>query len=191
MNWYCDVAPGHPVHADYHDREYGFPGKDERALFELLCLEIFQAGLSWELVLKKRAATVRAFDNFDVDTVAAYGEADVARLLADPGIIRNRLKVASIIHNANVLKTLRVSHGGFAAWLNAHHPRALDDWVKLFRKTFKFTGPEVVNEFLMSTGYLEGAHRESCPVYGQIVKSAPPWMTAKAGRAKGDDPSDA
>lgn len=191
MNWYCDVAPGHPVHADYHDREYGFPGKDERALFELLCLEIFQAGLSWELVLKKRAATVRAFDNFHVDTVAAYGEADVARLLAEPGIIRNRLKVASIIHNANVLKTLRVSHGGFAAWLNAHHPRALDDWVKLFRKTFKFTGPEVVNEFLMSTGYLEGAHRESCPVYGQIVKSAPPWMTAKAGRAKGGEPSDA
>lgn len=180
MNWYCDVAPGDPVHADYHDHEYGFPGKGERALFELLCLEIFQAGLSWALVLKKREGMRAAFDNFDVDTVAAYGEADVTRLLNDPAIIRNRLKVASIIHNANVVKGLRASHGGLVEWLDTHHPRPLDDWVKLFRKTFKFTGPEVVNEFLMSTGYLGGAHRETCPVYAKILKTNPPWMKQKA-----------
>ena len=179
MNWYCDVAPGHPIHADYHDREYGFPGKDERALFELLCLEIFQAGLSWELVLKKREGTRQAFEGFDVDTVAQYGEADIERLLADQAIIRNRLKVTSIIHNAGVVQGLRKSHGGFQGWLDAHHPRSLADWVKLFRKTFKFTGPEVVNEFLMSTGYLEGAHRETCPVYAKITKTNPPWMKNK------------
>lgn len=184
MNWYCDVAPGNPIHADYHDREYGFPGKDERALFELLCLEIFQAGLSWELVLKKRDGTRQAFDDFDVDTVAGYADNDIERLLADPAIIRNRLKVTSIIHNAGVVQGLRASHGGFQAWLDAHHPSALEDWVKLFRKTFKFTGPEVVNEFLMSTGYLEGAHRKSCPVYAKIAKTNPPWM-----KEQGKDPS--
>ena len=176
MNWYCAAAEGHPVHQAYHDHEYGFPGKDERALFELLCLEIFQAGLSWELVLKKRAATVEAFENFDVDTVAAYGEEDIARLLANPGIIRNRLKVTSIIHNAGVMQGLRETDGGFENWLMSHHPLDLKAWVKLFKKTFKFTGPEVVNEFLMSTGYLKGAHDENCPVYKRVVAANPPWM---------------
>lgn len=176
MNWYCDKAPGHPLHGPYHDLEYGYPGKDERALFELLCLEIFQAGLSWELVLKKRPDTVAAFDGFDVDTVAAYGAADVARLLDNPGIIRNRLKVTSIVHNAGVVQSLRASHGGLAQWLDAHHPLDLAGWVKLFKKTFKFTGPEVVNEFLMSTGYLAGAHRESCSAFKKIAKTNPPWM---------------
>lgn len=179
MNWYCDVAPGHPVHEDYHDREYGFPNKDERTLFELLCLEIFQAGLSWELILKKRDGMRQAFDGFDVDTVAAYGDDDIARLLDDPGIIRNRLKVTSIIHNAHVVQGLRESHGGFPAWLDAHHPLSHGEWVKLFRRTFKFTGPEVVNEFLMCTGHLPGAHRETCPVYAKIAMINPPWMTGK------------
>lgn len=179
MNWYCNMAPGHPVHGPYHDREYGFPGKDERALFELLSLEIFQAGLSWELVLKKRAETVAAFADFNVDAVAAFDEADIARLLKNPGIIRNRLKVISIIHNAGVVQNLRASHGGIAKWLDAHHPMTLPEWVKLFKKTFKLTGPEVVNEYLMSTGYLEGAHRESCPVFKKIAKKSPPWMRAR------------
>jgi len=182
VSGYCETSPGHPLHGPYHDFEYGYPGKDERALFELLCLEIFQAGLSWELVLKKRAGTVSAFDGFDVDTVAAYGETDVARLLDNPDIIRNRLKVNSIIHNAGVIQELRASHDGFAKWLAAHHPQDLAAWVKLFKKTFKFTGPEVVNEFLMSTGYLEGAHQESCPVYQKIAKTNPPWLAAKRTR---------
>lgn len=182
MNWYCGKAPGHPVHGPYHDLEYGFPGKDERALFELLCLEIFQAGLSWELVLKKRSDMVAAFDGFDVDTVAAYGETDVQRLLDNPGIIRNQLKVRAIIHNAGVMQSLRTSHGGIVQWLAAHHPLDLAGWVKVFKKTFKFTGPEVVNEFLMSIGYLEGAHSETCPVFKKIAKARPPWMRSKSKR---------
>ncbi|MBF0249495.1 MAG: DNA-3-methyladenine glycosylase I [Alphaproteobacteria bacterium] len=180
MNWYCGVAPGHPVHGPYHDHEYGFPGKDDRALFELLAMEIFQAGLSWEIVLKKRPAAVKAFDGFDIDTVAAYGAADVERLMRDPGIIRNRRKIEAIVHNAGVVQGLRESHGGFAKWLAAHHPLTLKDWVKLFKKTFKFTGPEVVNEFLMGTGYLKGAHAEDCPVQAKVVKTRPPWMSAEA-----------
>lgn len=176
---YCQNAVGHPLHGPYHDTEYGFPGKGERALFELLCLEIFQAGLSWALILKKRPTMVEAFDGFDVDTVAGYGDKDIARLLENPGIIRNRLKVNSIIHNAGVIRALRAEAGGFAQWLADHHPLAHKDWVKLFKKTFKFTGPEVVNEFLMSTGYLDGAHSKDCPVYQDVLNQNPPWFQAQ------------
>lgn len=180
MSWYCDTAPGHPVHGDYHDTEYGFPKTDEAALLELLSLEIFQAGLSWELVLKKRATTVEAFDGFDVDTVAGYGKRDVNRLLKNPGIIRNKLKVASIIDNAKTVQGFRVSHGGFAGWIAAHHPQNRTAWTKLFKKTFRFTGGEIVNEFLMSIGYLPGAHREDCPAFKRAKKKGPPWMKVDA-----------
>ena len=168
MSSYCRIAPGHPVHDSYHATEYGFPQRDETVLFERLVLEIMQAGLSWELVLKRRAGMRAAFAGFDVDRVAAFGEADVARLLGDARIVRNRLKVAAIIHNAGVLRALRDSHGGFADWLDAHHPRPKAEWVGLFRRTFRFTGGEIVGEFLMSLGYLPGAHAEDCPVAARI-----------------------
>ncbi len=172
---YCDAAPGHPLHGPYHDREYGFPASDERVLFERLALEINQAGLSWLLMLKKREGFNAAFDGFDVDRVADYGERDVARLLADAAIIRNRLKIAAVIENARRIRALRESHGGFAPWLAAHHPRDKADWVKLFKKTFKFTGGEVTGEFLMSIGYLPGAHAPDCPVAARIRALDPPW----------------
>ncbi len=178
MTDYCDFAPGHPLHGPYHDREYGFPVADEAILFERLILEINQAGLSWELMLKKRAGFRAAFEDYDVNRVAAYGAAERARLLADAGIIRNRLKVDAAIENARRVQALRRSHGGFAAWLEAQHPRPKDDWVKLFKKTFKFTGGEITGEFLMSTGFLPGAHREDCPAYVRIAALDPPWMRA-------------
>ncbi len=177
-DYYCDFAPGHPLHGPYHDREYGFPVADEAILFERLILEINQAGLSWELMLKKRANFHAAFEGFEVDRVAAYGAAERARLLADAGIIRNRLKVDAAIENARRIQALRRSHGGFAAWLEAHHPRPKDDWVKLFKQTFKFTGGEITGEFLMSTGFLPGTHRKDCPVYARIAALDPPWMRA-------------
>lgn len=180
MSSYCAIAQVHPLHRDFHDREHGFPITDEAALFERLALEIMQAGLSWEIVLKKRDGLHRAFDGFRVDTVAAYGEADVARLLADKGIIRNRLKVAALIHNALVLQSLRESHGGFHGWLMAHHPAVIADWVKLFKKTFKFTGGEIVNEFLMGVGFLPGAHDADCPVGIAIERGNPPWCQGVA-----------
>jgi len=142
---------------------------DEAGLLERLALEIFQAGLSWEIVLKKRPTTVAAFEGFNLDKVAAYGDTETARLLVDPGIIRNRLKVAAIIENANRIIGLRASQGGFAGWIESNHPLTKADWVKLFKKTFKFTGGEIVNEFLMSVGYLPGAHREDCPVHLEIL----------------------
>lgn len=175
MSFYCDVAPGHPVHGPYHDHEYGFPTSDDRVLFERLCLEIMQAGLSWLIVLKKRPALAAAFDGFDVDLVAAYGPDQVQRLLADAGIIRNRRKIEAIIENARRWRDLRDRHGSLAAWLAAHHPRDKTAWVKLFRQTFVFMGGEVVGEFLMSIGYLPGAHRADCPVFARIAQAAPPW----------------
>ena len=178
MSGYCDIAPDHPLHGPYHDREYGFPQRDEAVLFERLLLEINQAGLSWETMLKKREGFRAAYSGFDVDKVARYGEKDRTRLLADPGIIRNRLKVEAAIHNAQVIQQLRKSHGGFAAWLDAHHPLSKADWITLFKKTFRFTGGEITNEFLMSLGYLPGAHREDCPAFKRAAKQRPPWMIA-------------
>lgn len=179
---YCKVAPGHEFHGPYHDTEYGFPSRDERVLHERLALEIMQAGLSWLIVLKKRGGMNAAFRDFDVDTVAAFGARDVKRLLNDAAIIRNRLKIESIIDNAKRIRALRLSHGGFAAWLDAYHPQPLDNWVKLFRQTFRFTGGEVVNEFLMSLGYLPGAHGVGCPVQKRIVRAKPPWLLARKAR---------
>jgi DNA-3-methyladenine glycosylase I len=172
---YCDIAPGHEWHGPYHDTEYGFPLQDDAALFERLVLEINQAGLSWLTILKKREAFRRAYDQFDPEVVAGYRARDRRRLLADPGIIRNRLKIDAAIANAGTILQLRDAHGSFAAWLAAQHPRAKEEWVKLFRQTFRFTGGEIVGEFLMSIGYLPGAHVPSCPVYRTVLELKPVW----------------
>ncbi|WP_048307694.1 DNA-3-methyladenine glycosylase I [Halomonas sp. PR-M31] len=175
MSDYCDLAPGHPFHGPYHDNEYGFPVTDDDALFERLVLEINQAGLSWLTMLKKRSAFQDAFDGFVVEKVAAYEDRERERLLSDASIIRNRLKIDAAIHNAGVVQALQREHGSFKAWLDLHHPLPLEEWVRLFKRTFRFTGPEIVNEMLMSTGYLPGAHRDDCPVQQRILAAAPPW----------------
>ena len=175
---YCDIAPGHPFHGPYHDTEYGFPLADDNALFERLVLEINQAGLSWLTVLKKRPAFAVAYAGYDLKRVANFGARDVARLMADAGIIRNRLKIEAAIDNAQRILALNEQTGSFAAWLDAHHPLGKDEWVKLFRQTFRFTGGEIVGEFLMSLGYLPGAHAETCPVHARIVALRPPWQRA-------------
>ncbi len=180
--FYCDVAPGDPWHGPYHDREYGFPLADDDALFERLVLEINQAGLSWLTILKKREAFRRAYHGFSVERVARYGVRDRARLLADAGIIRNRLKVDAAIENARRVLELRRAHGSFASWIAAHHPRPKEEWVRLFRDTFRFMGGEIVGEFLMSIGYLPGAHREGCPAYERIRALGAPWLEAKKER---------
>ena len=172
---YCDIAPGHPYHGPYHAKEYGFPIRDDGKLFERLALEINQAGLSWLTILKKRDAFDSAFDGFDIDRVAAYGKRERSRLLRDAGIIRNQLKIDAVIENARRIIAIRESHGSFTRWLDAHHPMTKDEWVKLFKKTFKFTGGEITGEFLISTGYLPGAHDETCPIYPRVLKRNPPW----------------
>jgi DNA-3-methyladenine glycosylase I len=182
MSGYCDYAPGDPLHAAYHDREYGFPQRDDKVLFERLILEINQAGLSWGTILKKREGFMKAYRGFDPALVAAFGQRDVARLLADASIIRNRLKVAAAIENAKRLLPIIDSHGSFADWLDAHHPLSKDEWIKLFKKTFVFTGGEITGEFLMSLGYLPNAHAPHCPIYKTLAKLNPPWMAVPRTR---------
>src|SRR5262249_27110489 len=159
--------------------EYGFPVSDDAILFERLILEINQAGLSWLLMLKRREGFRQAYHQFDIDRVAAYDTRDRARLLADPGIIRNRLKVEAAIENAKRLQAIRAEHGSFVNWLAAQHPLEKDEWVKLFRKTFRFMGGEIAGEFLMSVGYLPGAHAPDCPVYKRIMRLKPAWVSPK------------
>ena len=179
MTTYCDYCNSHPedtYNRIYHNTQYGFPLKDDNLLFERLILEINQAGLSWITILKKADNFRKAYDGFDIDKVAGYGEKDRARLLEDAGIIRNRLKVNAAIVNAQKIKELRKEHGSFKGWLDANSKLSKDEWIKLFKKTFVFTGGEIVNEFLMSTGYLAGAHDESCPVYRKVASLRPAWM---------------
>ncbi len=173
---YCDTSRGHPVHGPHHDLEYGRPVTADDVLFERISMEIMQAGLSWLLVLNKRAALKQAFRDFDADVVARFGARDVARLLKDEGIIRNRRKIEAIIENARRIQGLRTEHGSIKGFLDAHHPLRLPDWVKVMKKTFVFMGPEVVNEFMMSTGYLPGAHDQTCPQFAVVAKLRPAWM---------------
>ena len=172
---YCRFAPGDAIHGLYHDSEYGFATEEESVLFERLMLEINKAGLSWATILRKRASFRAAYADFTVDRVAAFGPAEIDRLLADAGIIRNRLKIEAAIENARRLQALRQSHGSFAGWLEAHHPRSLEAWTQLFRRTFRFTGGQIVGEFLMSVGYLPGAHEPDCPVFARVLEHSPPW----------------
>ncbi len=182
MSSYCDYCNSHPedtFNREYHDRLYGFPITSDDELFERLVLEINQAGLSWETILKKEATFRKAYSNFNLKKVAAYTEQDRERLMADPGIIRNKLKINAAIENAKTIVQLQKEHGSFEKWLEMHHPKTKDEWVKLFKKTLRFTGGEIVNEFLMSIGYLPGAHADSCPVYTKVIKSKPLWKEKK------------
>jgi DNA-3-methyladenine glycosylase I len=160
------------LHKEYHDNHYGYPIENDNELFERLMLEINQAGLNWILILKKQHNFRKAFDNYDIDKVAGYGEKEVQRLLNDSGIIRNKLKINSAIENAKIILKLRNEMGSFAKWLDFHSEKinSLEEWTKLFKSTFRFTGGEIVNEFLISTGYLPGAHSPDCPVYERIRK---------------------
>ena len=107
--------------------------------------------------------------------VATYGETETARLLADAGIIRNRLKIAAAIENARRLVALRTEYGSFKGWLDAHYPRPRDQWLRLFKQHFVFVGGEIVGEFLISTGYLPGAHIPGCPAGDRAIAAGARW----------------
>jgi len=178
---YCQAVltmPAGSVHIQYHNTEYGFPIEDDNLLFARLVLEINQAGLSWTTILNKKDNFFAAYDHFNIKKVARYNDKKVAALLADAGIIRNRLKIMAAIHNAQCIQLLQKEHGSFKAWLDKQHPKTKEEWVKLFKTTFRFTGGEIVNEFLMSTGYLPGAHYPGCPVYKKVLKQKPRWADA-------------
>ncbi|MEO6683795.1 MAG: DNA-3-methyladenine glycosylase I [Ginsengibacter sp.] len=175
---YCDyvlIVDKNNVHKIYHDTFYGFPIEEDNELFERLILEINQAGLSWDTILKKQENFKKAYKNFNIKKVAAFNDSDFDRLMNDAGIIRNRLKINAAIENAKMILALQKEFGSFKKWIDHHHPKTKDEWVKIFKKTFKFTGGEIVNEFLMSTGYLAGSHIENCPVYKKVIQAGPAW----------------
>lgn len=164
------------VHKVYHDHHYGYPIHDDNELFCRLILEINQAGLSWETILKKQDNFRKAYSQFNIKLVAEYSDADRQRLMADAGIIRNRLKINAAIENAKTILELQKEHGSFEEWINKQHPKSREDWVKIFKKTFRFTGGEIVNEFLVSIGILPGAHDIECPIYKKTLLSNPKWL---------------
>jgi DNA-3-methyladenine glycosylase I len=168
----------HAVHSVYHDLEYGFPLSSDDELFERLILEINQAGLSWETILKKRDGFKQAYAHFKLEKVATFDGDDLARLLSDAGIIRNRLKVLAAIENAKRILELQRDCGSFLAWLEVNHPNNLNGWRVLFKKTFVFTGGEIVREFLVSTGFLPGSHDADCPCHASILERDPAWARA-------------
>ena len=171
---YCQFSQTNELHKYYHDKEYGFPVANDNALFERLALEINQAGLSWDLMLKKRAGFNKAFKNFDVEKVSRFGKKDIERLLKDEGIIRNRLKIEAVIENARVIKAIQKEHGSFSKWLLFQFTGIADskEAAKLFKKQgFKFIGGEVMKEFLQSIGYLPSPHDQDCPVNKDIFKA--------------------
>lgn len=163
------------LHKNYHDNHYGFPIHDDNELFGRLIMEINQAGLSWETILKKEESFRKAYDNFNIEKVANYDESERQRLLTDAGIIRNKLKVNAAIENAKTIVNIQKEFGSFENWLEHHHPKSKEEWVKLFKKTFRFTGGEIVGEFFMSIGYLPDAHQENCPIYPKVLKQKPLW----------------
>lgn len=169
---WCNLR--NPRYVAYHDQEWGVPCHDERMLFELLILEGFQAGLSWECVLNKREAFRNAFDHFDWDKVAAYDDTDVARLMADPAIIRNRLKIRAAIGNARVFRQIRDEFGSFDAYLRLftggavliEHDRttnALSDRLSrdLHRRGMRFVGSTILYSFLQAVGVIN-SHEPGC-----------------------------
>ena len=164
------------MHRVYHESQYGFPIEDDNELFGRLILEINQAGLSWATILKKEQNFRKAFDNYSIAKIASYDEIKIQELLTNAGIIRNKLKVRSVVYNAQQIQHFNEDLGSFKNWLDRNHPKSKEEWTILFKKTFKFVGGEIVNEFLMSTGYLKGAHDENCIIFDVVKKTNPKWL---------------
>ncbi|MFT4261645.1 MAG: DNA-3-methyladenine glycosylase I [Candidatus Woesearchaeota archaeon] len=170
MTSYCEYTRNLPkgnVHRDHHDTEHGFYVKDDDDLFRRFVLEIMQAGLSFETVLKKKKAIYLNFNK--IKKVAEYKEKEIEILMQNKNIIRHRLKIESIIYNAKKIIQLQKEYGSFKKFLDLHKGLELDEWVKLFKKEFKFVGPEIVNELLMSARYLKGAHDKNCEIEKKII----------------------
>lgn len=181
--YYCNYIdnnskdPNMILHINYHNNLYGFPIEDDNELFGRLILEINQAGLTWLTILKKADDFRIAYDNFNIDKIANYNDRDIDKLLDNKDIIRNRLKINAVIYNANIILKIKKEYKSFKNWLDINHPKTLEEWTKLFKNNFKFTGGEIVKEFLVSTSYLEGAHSKNCPIYEKVIKRKPVWNT--------------
>ena len=182
---------GHtPLYRDYHDKEWGRPIHDDRVLFEMLTLEGAQAGLSWETVLKKREGYREAFDRFDLQKVALYGEQQIEALMRNPNIIRNRLKINATIVNAGLILKIAAEYGSFDAFIWGyvngkpivghwdafeHMPSKtpLSDRISndLKKRGFKFVGSTIIYSFLQAAGIVND-HLKACFVYRDMISES-------------------
>jgi DNA-3-methyladenine glycosylase I len=165
---YCKNLPPDNIHRIYHDKHYGVELTNDFDLFGRLILEINQAGLSWETILKKQNSFFEAYDGFDFNKIAQYDEQKIDELLGNNGVIRNKLKIKAAIYNAQIVSETVKEAGSFNAWLKGKGELSLEEWVKLFKKNFKFVGKEIVNEFLMSINILKGAHDIDCEKFQNL-----------------------
>jgi DNA-3-methyladenine glycosylase I len=184
----CEWCGRDPLYITYHDEEWGVPVHDDRRLFEMLILEGAQAGLSWLTILKKREQYRRAFDGFDVERVAAYSEAEVQRLLADPGIVRNRLKIEAAIRNAQGVLDIKESFGSFDTflWRYVDHTPRQNIWKSLAelpartelsdrlskhlkKRGFNFVGPTICYAFIQAVGMVND-HTVDCFRYKEVTR---------------------
>ena len=172
---WCNLK--NPLYVKYHDEEWGQPQFDDAYLFEMLILESFQAGLSWECVLNKRENFRRAFDGFDVDKVAAYDEAKMEALRNDVGIIRNKLKIKAAVNNAKIFKAIQAEYGSFLSYLKQFwNGETIYDCVSttsdlsdaisadLVKRGMKFVGTTIIQSFLQAIGVID-AHDEQCDMH--------------------------
>lgn len=171
----CRDYPADNIHRIHHDSIYGLALDNDNALFGRLLLEINQAGLSWDTILKKEDNFKKAYSDYSIEHIANYSEKDKSRLLNDKGIIRNRLKIEAAIFNAQKVIELQSEFGSFFRWIKIQESSNINEWVKLFKNNFKFTGGEIVNEFLMTIGRTDGAHHEDCPIYSRYIESRKLW----------------
>lgn len=179
MSIYCEFtkdldASNH--HKVYHDTMYGFPIEDDNELFGRLILEINQAGLSWNTILLKQDNFRVAYSNYTIEEIARYDENKYNSLMLNAGIIRNKLKIRAAIYNAQQILLIQEEFGSFKNWLDFQGDLTLKEWTRLFKKHFKFTGGLIIEEFLMSTGYIEGAHSRNCIIFDEVIASNPKWL---------------
>tara|TARA_B100000767_G_C19775927_1_gene542600 strand:- start:1560 stop:2120 length:561 start_codon:yes stop_codon:yes gene_type:complete len=178
INTYCkNACDGElsDLHKKYHDTKYGFKALNDNELFGSLILEINQAGLSWNTVLIKKDSIKKAYAEFNIEKIAAFKDVEIATLMNNPGIIRMRIKITAIIHNAKQIQKIQKNYGSFEKWLDSQGKLSIKDWIKLFKKHFKFTGKEITKEFLIGNGYLEGAHEKGCLIYQKSIAADPIW----------------
>ena len=166
---YCNDLDENNIHRIYHDEVYGQKCRDDQELFGRLILEINQAGLSWSTILKKSESIRSAYANFNIEQIAAFDETKINTLMNDAGIIRHRGKIEAIIHNAQRILKIQEQYRSFFHWIEEKGEITLEEWIKVFKKSFKFVGKAIVKEFLMGAGFIEGAHESTCPMYKKLI----------------------
>ena len=166
---YCNDLDENNIHRIYHDEVYGQKCRDDQELFGRLILEINQAGLSWSTILKKSESIRSAYANFNIEQIAAFDETKINTLMNEKGIIRHRGKIEAIIHNAQRILKIQEQYRSFFHWIEEKSEITLEEWIKVFKKSFKFVGKEIVKEFLMGAGFIEGAHESTCPMYKKLI----------------------